>query len=72
MTKNEATVDQELFHDIIPFIKDHYAISDELKERAIAGLSMGGLQAIETGIERLTDEAVEKWRPVSEEEAAFQ
>ncbi|MBV8423328.1 MAG: hypothetical protein JOZ26_25255 [Hyphomicrobiales bacterium] len=30
------------------------------------------IEAIETGAERLTDEAVEKWRPLSEEEAAFQ
>ena len=30
-----------------------YRISDEPRERAIAGLSMGGLQAIETGIVHL-------------------
>jgi enterochelin esterase-like enzyme len=53
LTKNQTVADQELFHDIIPFIKGHYAISDEPKERAIAGLSMGGLQAIETGIVHL-------------------
>jgi enterochelin esterase-like enzyme len=46
-------VDEELFHDIIPFIVTHYSISDEPRERAIAGLSMGGLQAIETGIVHL-------------------
>jgi enterochelin esterase-like enzyme len=53
LTKNQQAVDDELFHDIIPFIKAHYAISDEPRERAIAGLSMGGLQAIETGIVHL-------------------
>jgi enterochelin esterase-like enzyme len=53
LTKNQQAVDEELFHDIIPFIKAHYAISDEPRERAIAGLSMGGLQAIETGIVHL-------------------
>jgi enterochelin esterase-like enzyme len=52
-TKNQQAVDEELFHDIIPFIKTHYTISDEPRERAIAGLSMGGLQAIETGIVHL-------------------
>jgi len=46
-------VDEELFHDIIPFIGTHYNISNEPQERAIAGLSMGGLQAIETGIVHL-------------------
>lgn len=30
------------------------------------------IQAIETGTERLTDEAIDDWRPISEEEAAFQ
>ena len=30
------------------------------------------IEAIETGAERFTDEAVEKWRPLSEDEAAFQ
>jgi enterochelin esterase-like enzyme len=53
LTKNQQAVDEELFHDIIPFIKAHYTISDEPRERAVAGLSMGGLQAIETGIVHL-------------------
>jgi enterochelin esterase-like enzyme len=53
LTRNQQVVDDELFHDIIPFIKAHYTISDEPRERAIAGLSMGGLQAIETGIVHL-------------------
>jgi enterochelin esterase-like enzyme len=35
------------------FIEAHYNISDEPRERAIAGLSMGGLQSIETGIMHL-------------------
>ena len=48
LAKNQQAVDEELFHDIIPFIETHYNISDEPRERAIAGLSMGGLQAIET------------------------
>jgi enterochelin esterase-like enzyme len=36
LTKNQRTVDEELFHDIIPFIITHYNISDEPQERAIA------------------------------------
>ena len=51
--KNETKADEELFHDIIPFIQTHYNISDEPRERAIAGLSMGGLQSVETGIVHL-------------------
>jgi enterochelin esterase-like enzyme len=53
LAKNQQAVDEELFHDIIPFIETRYNISDEPRERAIAGLSMGGLQAIETGIVHL-------------------
>jgi enterochelin esterase family protein len=53
LPKNQQAVDEELFHDIIPFIDTHYNISDEPRERAIAGLSLGGLQAIETGIVHL-------------------
>jgi len=51
--QNEKTADEELFHDIIPFIQTRYNISDEPRERAIAGFSMGGLQAMETGIVHL-------------------
>jgi enterochelin esterase-like enzyme len=51
--KNERAADEELFHDIIPFIQTHYNISNKPRERAIAGLSMGGLQAIATGIGHL-------------------
>jgi enterochelin esterase-like enzyme len=53
MNRNQRAVDEELFHDIIPFIQAHFKISDNAQERAIAGLSMGGLQAIETGIGHL-------------------
>lgn len=53
LAKNQQAVDAELFHDIIPFIETHCNISNEPQERAIAGLSMGGLQLIETGIVHL-------------------
>jgi enterochelin esterase-like enzyme len=51
--KNQAAVDAELFHDVIPFIQAHYSISNEPRNRAIAGLSMGGLQAMATGLTHL-------------------
>jgi enterochelin esterase-like enzyme len=51
--ENQSAADKELFHDIIPFIQTRYNISDEPRERAIAGLSMGGLQSLETGIVHL-------------------
>jgi enterochelin esterase-like enzyme len=48
--RNQAAVDEELFHDVIPFIEAHYSISSVSHDRAIAGLSMGGLQAMGTGL----------------------
>jgi enterochelin esterase family protein len=51
--KNQAAADQELFHDIIPFVQTHYNIGDQPQERAIAGLSMGGLQAMATSLTHL-------------------
>jgi enterochelin esterase-like enzyme len=51
--KNQSAADDELFHDIIPFIQTRYSIRNEPQDRAIAGLSMGGLQAIETAIVHL-------------------
>ena len=53
LAENQKAVDEELFRDIIPLIETRYKISDEPRERAIAGLSMGGLQSIETGIVHL-------------------
>jgi len=50
LVRNKEAIDQELFRDLIPFLEARYSISQAAKERAIAGLSMGGLQAIETGI----------------------
>jgi enterochelin esterase-like enzyme len=53
LVSNQRAVDEELFHDIIPFIQTRYDVSEESRERAIAGLSMGGRQSIETGIMHL-------------------
>jgi enterochelin esterase family protein len=51
--KNQTAADQELFQAILPFVKTHYNISDEPQKRAIAGFSMGGLKAIDTGVAHL-------------------
>jgi len=51
--KNQTASDEELFNDIIPFIQSHYRISDQSRDRAIAGSSMGALQAMATGIGHL-------------------
>jgi len=49
-TTNREAVDEELFHDVVPFVEAHYSISYDSRERAITGLSMGGLQAIDTAL----------------------
>ena len=51
--RNQTAADEELFNDIIPFIQSHYRISNQARERAIAGLSIGALQAIASGIGHL-------------------
>jgi hypothetical protein len=47
-------------------------VTDGVTSKVFRLLNEVAIEAIETGIERLTDETAEKWRPVSEEEAAFQ
>lgn len=37
---------KQLFQDIIPFIESHYNVSTKREDRAFAGLSMGGIQAL--------------------------
>jgi enterochelin esterase-like enzyme len=40
----------DLRDDLMPFIKNNYPVSDERNKRAIAGLSMGGMESINIGI----------------------
>jgi len=47
-------------------------VTDGVTSKIFRLLNEVAIEAIETGAERLTDEAVEKWKPLSEEEAAFQ
>lgn len=39
-----------LFKDIMPFIEKQYQVSNKKEDRAFAGLSMGGLQALNIGL----------------------
>jgi enterochelin esterase-like enzyme len=43
---NTLNVDSQLFSDIIPFVNKNYDVQREASGRAIAGLSMGGYQAL--------------------------
>ena len=40
----------DLKDDLMPFIKENYPVSEKREERAIAGLSMGGMEALYIGV----------------------
>jgi len=49
LKQNNPLLDQDIKESLLPFIKQHYAVTTESNKLAIAGLSMGGQQAIEIG-----------------------
>ncbi|MHB1426991.1 MAG: alpha/beta hydrolase [Gemmataceae bacterium] len=49
MARNSA-FENDLLKDIIPFVESHYAVKADAEHRAIAGLSMGGGQALTIGL----------------------
>lgn len=48
-----ATFEQDLLHDLIPFVEKKYPVSTDRDKRAIAGLSMGGGQSLNFGLGNL-------------------
>jgi len=46
--------------------------SDGVSARIFRMLNEVAIEAIETGAERITDEALDRYKPVGEDEAAFQ
>lgn len=48
-----ATFEQDLLNDLIPFVQNKYPVLKEPEHRAIAGLSMGGGQALNFGLGNL-------------------
>ena len=48
-----ANFEKDLLEDLIPFIQKHYPVYNDRKHRAIAGLSMGGGQALNFGLANL-------------------
>jgi enterochelin esterase-like enzyme len=49
-SQNAEVEDQELFNDIIPFVNAHYYVRQDSRGHAIAGLSQGGYQTIQSGL----------------------
>lgn len=48
-----TTFTEDLLVDLIPFIEDKYSVFTERENRAIAGLSMGGGQSLNIGLQHL-------------------
>ncbi len=48
-----ATFEQDLLKDLIPFIQSNYSVKTDRKNRALAGLSMGGGQSLNFGLAHL-------------------
>lgn len=47
------TFEPDLLHDLIPYIEANYSVLTDRKNRAIAGLSMGGGQSLNIGLNHL-------------------
>lgn len=47
---NTSDIENELIKECIPFIEDRYRVADGRENRALAGLSMGGIQTLNVGI----------------------
>jgi enterochelin esterase-like enzyme len=50
---NWEEFEKDLIDDVIPFVQERYRISTDKKDSAIAGLSMGGAQALTIGLSNL-------------------
>jgi enterochelin esterase-like enzyme len=46
-------LENDLLKDIIPYVESHYPVKTDRESRAIAGLSMGGGQALRIGLKNL-------------------
>lgn len=45
--------EKDLLGDVIPYVESHYPVKTDRKRRALAGLSMGGLQTLDIGLTHL-------------------
>jgi enterochelin esterase family protein len=53
MDERYAAVDGVISHDLIPYIDEHFRTIVDRDHRALAGLSMGGAQALRIGLNHL-------------------
>jgi enterochelin esterase-like enzyme len=50
---NNTGFENDLLRDLIPYVESHYPVKADAEHRAIAGLSMGGGQALTIGLRHL-------------------
>jgi enterochelin esterase family protein len=55
MDERYATFDSVLTHDLIPYLDTHFRTIPDRDYRALAGLSMGGAQALRIGLNHLNE-----------------
>ncbi|MDD5152248.1 MAG: alpha/beta hydrolase-fold protein, partial [Flavobacterium sp.] len=48
-----TSFENDLLHDIIPYIESHYSVYTDRKHRTLAGLSMGGGQSLNIGLSHI-------------------
>lgn len=48
-----VSFENDLLHDIIPYIESHYSVYTDRKHRSLAGLSMGGGQSLNIGLSHI-------------------
>lgn len=48
-----SAFEKDLLNDIIPYVESHYPVQTDREQRAIAGLSMGGGQALTIGLRHM-------------------
>lgn len=53
LTNNTALFERDLLEEVMPFIEAHYRVRRDSASRALAGLSMGGGQALTIGLNHL-------------------
>ncbi len=51
--RDNSGFEQDLLNDVMPYVESHYAVIADRDHRAIAGLSMGGGQALTIGLKHL-------------------
>ncbi len=53
--RDNGAFEDDLLKDVIPFVESHYPVQADREHRAVAGLSMGGGQALGIGLKHLDE-----------------